>query len=132
MWIIALDFHMSTARHSKQEEITLGSRVRVWRIHFNLTQGELETRAGLAHTALSRIEKEEVSPRLETVEKLASAMRISIEQLQFGTPQQVVMEEFGEDTDAAVNRLIKRIKRLPKNDVLRAVRTIEGILDLMK
>jgi transcriptional regulator with XRE-family HTH domain len=132
MWILAPDFHMSTARHSKQEEITLGSRVRVWRIHFNLTQGELETRAGLAHNAVSRIEKEEVSPRLETVEKLASAMGISIEQLQFGNPQHVESADSDQDSDAAVNRLIKRIKRLPKKDALRAVGAIEGILDLME
>ena len=123
---------MSTARHSKQEEITLGSRVRVWRIHFNLTQGELEARAGLAHNAVSRIEKEEVSPRLETVEKLAGAMGVSIEQLQFGKPQQVVTAESRQDADAAVNQLIKRIKQLPRKDVLRAIGAIDAILDLME
>ncbi len=123
---------MSTARRSKQEEITLGSRVRGWRIHFNLTQGELEARAGLAHNAVSRIEKEEVSPRLETVEKLGSAMGISIEQLQFGNPQRAVTGDSGQDADAALNRLIKRIKRLPKKDVIRAIGAIDGILDLME
>ena len=123
---------MSITRHSKEEEITLGSRVRVWRIHFNLTQGELEVRAGLAHNAVSRIEKEDVSPRLETVEKLASAMGVSIEQLQFGKPQQVVTAESRQDADAAVNQLIKRIKRLPRKDVLRAIGAIDAILDLME
>ena len=123
---------MSTARHSKQEEITLGSRVRIWRIHFNLTQGELEARAGLAHNAVSRIEKEEVSPRLETVEKLAGAMGVSIEQLQFGKPQQVVTAESRQDADESLNRLFKRLKALPKKDVIRSVVAIEGILDLIE
>lgn len=123
---------MSTARHSKKSEITLGTRVRTWRSHLNLTQGELESRAGLAHNAVSRIEKEEVSPKLETVEKLAIAMEISIEQLQFGTPQRVASEDFDPDADAAVDRLIKRIKRLPNKDILRAVGAIEGILELME
>jgi len=123
---------MSTARHSKQEEITLGTRVRFWRIHFNLTQGELEARAGLAHNAVSRIEKEEVSPRLETVEKLAGAMGVSIEQLQFGKPQQVVTAESRQDADESLNRLFKRLKALPKKDVIRSVVAIEGILDLIE
>ncbi|MEI6177444.1 MAG: helix-turn-helix transcriptional regulator [Verrucomicrobiota bacterium] len=123
---------MSTASRSAKIEITLGNRVRTWRVHFNLTQGELEAKAGLAHNAVSRIEKEEVSPRLETVEKLAAAMAISIEQLQFGTPSRALTEEFDDDADAALNRLIKRLKRLPKKDALRAAGTIEAILDLME
>lgn len=132
MWIIAAVFHMSTVRRFKQSEITIGTRVRTWRTHLNLTQGELENRAGLAHNAVSRIEKEEVSPKLETVEKLARAMGIPFEQLQFGTPQRVVSRDLDQDADAAVNRLIKRIKRLPKKDALRAVGAIEGILDLIE
>jgi transcriptional regulator with XRE-family HTH domain len=132
MWIIAPDFHMSTAHRSRKPESTIGTQVRAWRAHLNLTQGELESRAGLAHNAVSRIEKEEVSPKLETVEKLAAAMAISIEQLQFGTPRRDVTGDCDQDVDAAVNRLVKRIRRLPKKDMLRAVGVIEGMLDLME
>lgn len=132
MWIIASQFHMSTAHRVEKSEITLGSQVRVWRIHLNLTQGELESAAGLAHNAVSRIETEDVSPRLETVEKLAAAMEISIEQLQFGNPQRASAGDVGKDPDAEMARLLKRLKRLHKKDAARAVIAIEAILDLME
>jgi len=44
----------------------------------------LEIRSGLAHNAISRIENGDVSPRLETLERIAAALTISIERLQFG------------------------------------------------
>src|ERR1700693_1448293 len=87
MWNTRIEFHMSIAGRHSEENAGVGERIRIWRNHFGLTQIQLEERAGLAHNAVSRIEKQEVSPRLETVENLASAMGLSVEQLQFGRPK---------------------------------------------
>lgn len=55
-------------------------------MHSGLSQSEIERRAGLAHNAISRIETGEVAPRLATLESVADALGISIEQLQFRLP----------------------------------------------
>ena len=64
----------------------IGARMRAWRTTQGLSQSEVERRTGLAHNAISRIETGEVSPKLATLERIADALGISIEQLQFRYP----------------------------------------------
>jgi len=64
----------------------LGEQVVGWRRARGLTQAELESRAGLAHNALSRIETGQVSPRLSSLERIASALDLTTEELQFRKP----------------------------------------------
>ena len=71
----------------------LGEQVRIWRIHRNLTQAGLEVAAGLSHNAVSRIECGNVSPRMDTIERIANALQISIEQLHFQTPEPQIGEQ---------------------------------------
>jgi len=74
--VIAVDF----------EADEIGARTRAWRTNQGLSQSEVERRTGLAHNAISRIETGEVSPKLATLERIADALGISIEQLQFRYP----------------------------------------------
>lgn len=53
-----------------------GDRVRAVRTERDLSQEELARRSGLHRTAISFIERAERSATLETVEKLARALRV--------------------------------------------------------
>jgi transcriptional regulator with XRE-family HTH domain len=75
----------TSTRHS-QNEITIGARVRAWRVASGITQTQLESAAGLGHNAISRIEKGDVSPRLETLEKVAHALELTLDALHLADP----------------------------------------------
>ncbi|MEX2536293.1 MAG: helix-turn-helix transcriptional regulator [Trueperaceae bacterium] len=56
------------------------SMARAWREHLGLTQQEVAKRLGITQGGLSQIEKQR-RPRKATVEKLAVALGVSVEQL---------------------------------------------------
>lgn len=58
------------------------SLIKAWREYFGLTQSALAARAGLQQSALARLERSDSTPRKSTLEKLATAMELSVEQLQ--------------------------------------------------
>ena len=55
--------------------------VKAWRTHLGFTQREIAKRAGISQAALSQMEKSTNELRTATLEKLARAMGISVEQL---------------------------------------------------
>ncbi len=57
------------------------SLVKAWREHFNLTQKELAERANMKQSALARIENNGTTHRKTTLQKIAEALGISVEQL---------------------------------------------------
>ena len=57
------------------------SLIKAWREYLKLTQAELATKAGMKQSALARLESNTVNPRKSTLQKLAEAMGISVEQL---------------------------------------------------
>jgi transcriptional regulator with XRE-family HTH domain len=123
---------MSIAGKNIDPNASVGDRIRVWRNHFGLTQIQLEQRAGLAHNAVSRIEKREVSPRLETVESLASAMGLSVEQLQFGQPPRSrtrVNRSRTNERDQDI--IIQRLASLSPDKAEGALELIHRFLDLI-
>ena len=56
--------------------------VKAWRTHLGLTQKEVAKKAGISQAAFSQMEKSTNELRTITLEKLARAMGISVEQLQ--------------------------------------------------
>lgn len=55
--------------------------VKAWRVYLNLTKKEVVKRAEISRVALSQIEKTENEFRSVTLEKLADAMNLSVDQL---------------------------------------------------
>jgi len=55
--------------------------VRAWREYLGLTQTEVARRMGITQAALSQMESEEKRLRKATLEKLAAAMGIGVDQL---------------------------------------------------
>lgn len=108
-------------------EVNLGNQVRLWRLHARLKQSEIEVRAGLAHNAVSRIETGEVSPRLETLERLAGALGISIEELQFRTPPPSETERCAKSRE---DGLLERMDRLPPEVQERLLEVFHTLIDL--
>ncbi len=67
-------------------DVALAQRLKAWREFRGLTQAEVERRGGLAHNALSRIETGGVSPKLGTLERIAAALELSVEELHLRMP----------------------------------------------
>jgi DNA-binding XRE family transcriptional regulator len=55
--------------------------VKAWRTYLHMTQAEVAKKAGISQAALSQMEKTENRLRSGTLEKLADAMGIAVEQL---------------------------------------------------
>ncbi len=54
---------------------------KAWRVHLGMTQNEVAGRAGMTQAALSQMENSDNELRSGTLEKLAAALGISVEQL---------------------------------------------------
>ena len=132
MWSISIELHMSTSKRHGEPPVSVGEQIRLWRNHFSLTQDQLEERAGLAHNAVSRIENREVSPRLETVESLALAMNLSVEQLQFSRPKLVASRMPRDAGRNGTDSIVQRIASMPPRKAAKAAEAIHRILDLLE
>jgi DNA-binding XRE family transcriptional regulator len=55
--------------------------VKAWRTNLRMTQAEVAKKAGISQAALSQMEKTENRLRTATLEKLANAMGLAVEQL---------------------------------------------------
>lgn len=55
--------------------------LRAWREYLGLTQASVAKRAGITQAALSQLESSDAKPRKSTLEKLAQALDLKIEQL---------------------------------------------------
>jgi transcriptional regulator with XRE-family HTH domain len=61
--------------------MVIGDRLRALREHKNLSQGDIEKRTGLLRCHISRVENNHTVPAIETLEKMARAMKIPLYQL---------------------------------------------------
>jgi ribosome-binding protein aMBF1 (putative translation factor) len=57
------------------------SLVRAWREYLGLTQDELAGRAGMTQPAVAKLEASTARPRRATLQKLAEALGVKVEQL---------------------------------------------------
>ena len=55
--------------------------IKAWRLHKGLTQKSVAQKAGITQAALSQMEKTNNSKRTSTLEKLANALELSVEQM---------------------------------------------------
>ena len=93
----------------------LGDQIRQWRLACRVTQSELEQKAGLSHNAVSRIECGSVSPRIDTIERIARALEVSVEQLQFQPPASKIAESQPRyDVEERAADLMSALKQIPE------------------
>lgn len=57
--------------------------IRAWREHLGLTQSEVAKRIGITQAAFAQIESAEAKPRPATLKRVAEALGITIEQIDF-------------------------------------------------
>ncbi|MFI3272468.1 MAG: helix-turn-helix transcriptional regulator [Pseudomonadota bacterium] len=57
------------------------SPIRAWREHLNLTQAEVAQRMNVSQSAFAQMENVETTQRHSTLKKLAAALGISVEQI---------------------------------------------------
>ena len=81
----------------------------------------------MAHNTLSRIETGVVSPRLETLERLAAAMDVGLEELQFAVPPRVSGNQ--EATGDSVTELVRRMMKLSDQRRYSVLRILQTVLD---
>lgn len=68
----------------QSEKCHVGERIAQWRKLWKMSQRELSRRAGVTNGALSQIEQGKTSPSVQTLEKLALALNMSLQTLLFG------------------------------------------------
>lgn len=108
----------------------IGEQVRLWRQAQGLTQAELEEKAGLSHNTVSRIECDVVSPRLGTLERLAGALNVSVEQLQFQKPDIQIRDEKSEfDRNELFNELTVMLFKVPEP---KRSKLLKAFMDLIR
>lgn len=100
---------MSKQKKPPAQNASFGERLRYWRLRSQLTQAEVERRAGLAHNALSRIENGQVGPQFDTVMRIAEAMGMSFEELQ----QRPIPPSDARHSGEGVEDLVDGLKNLP-------------------
>lgn len=109
----------------------LSEQIRQWRLARKLTQAGLEQKAGLSHNTVSRIECSSVSPRLDTIERIAQALDLSVEQLQFQHPDISIAESlscYGLEDHFA--ELIQSLEKLPEKKRVKLIRTFMDLIRL--
>jgi len=96
----------------KENEI-IGLRIKQFRLNAKLTQGQLAEKADVDTNNLSRIERAQTTPTLETVLKLASALEI--------TPNDILLQSYEapkELLDAEIVKLLKDMSNEKRKKVI--------------
>jgi transcriptional regulator with XRE-family HTH domain len=89
-----------------------------WRKHCKMTQAQLEEKAGLGHNTVSRIENRSIrSPHFMTVQKMATAMGLSTEQLLYGSPPQAEKISSGKNFKALMQADLEALDEEMCNDL---------------
>ena len=57
------------------------SLIAAWRKHLGITQKELAAKTGITQPAIAQIEKPDSKPQKKTLEKIAFAMNLDVEQI---------------------------------------------------
>lgn len=71
----------------------IGGNLRLWREEKKLSQGDIEKRTGLLRCYISRVENGHTVPSVETLEKMACALDMSLYQLLFTGGQESLSSE---------------------------------------
>ena len=130
MCSMVLLLHMSSRTQDNPENALppVAQNIRQWREHLRLKQADVERAAGLSHNALSRIETGSVSPRQETVQRIAQALGLDEGELLFRRPPEAVAETRGR---YEVADLAERLQSLDEERLLSVLQAFNTLLDQM-
>ena len=95
------------------EHEVIGLRIKQFRLDAHLTQGQLAERADIDTNNLSRIERGQTTPTLETVLKIASALNI--------TPNDILLQSYNAPNvllDAEIAHLLKDMSNERRKKVI--------------
>lgn len=105
----------------KSEKIAIGNRIKEYRIKANLKQGNLAELAGIDTNNLSRIERGQAVPKLETILNISSALHI--------TPNDLLLESYDAPLpliDAEISNLLRDMNANDRKKVMEYIRFIRG------
>lgn len=103
----------------------MGERLRRLRREKNLSQMELGQAAGLHYTHVGRLERGSASPTAGVLQRLASALDVSVEYLLEGTEDQAVRAKI---EDRELLRQFQEVERLPVEDKQVVKTLLEALL----
>ena len=91
---------------------TLGTKVKVLREKKGWSKYRLSKESGVATTTITKIERDEIHPELETILKLAKALDVEVDELVAGTDRTTTLEE-------KIKELFKNIQPKRRQKVLK-------------
>ena len=97
-----------------------GGHVRTLRTARNFTQEELAVKSGLSVDSIRRIERGAFSPSLDTIEKVANGLHVSLATL---------FHTFEEGSGLMVREVCDMVERMPPTRSRAASRVIRTLLD---
>ena len=93
---------------------SFGENLKLIRADRNLSQGELAAIIHMHPTHISRYERNQASPTIEVVRKIAEALQVSADQLIYGNAQQMAHDRI-QDNDLL--NMFAKIQLLDDDDV---------------
>ncbi len=102
----------------------IGLRIARLREARSMTQTELSIRSGIPYQTISYIENGKRNPSMPTLRKLASALGVSLHEIQ---PEE--LDQYGEPLPADLRLLNDKIMKLPVRQRQAIIRTFSGMMD---
>ena len=100
----------------------LGSRIRTYRLKKGISQEELAFKSSLSTTYLGQIERAEKSPTVETLDKVANALDVSIYDL-------FLFDEKIEDdnNNATLNKITYNLSSFSQDEQTKLLKIIKNV-----
>lgn len=97
----------------------IGQRIKYYREKLGLTQAKLAERANMDSNNISRIERGEATPSLDTVMKLCNAFSIS--------PNELLMFEYNASKELLIDEVAVLLKTCNEKDLKRIIEFIHFV-----
>ncbi|MGH9397395.1 MAG: helix-turn-helix domain-containing protein [Terriglobia bacterium] len=100
----------------------MGRRLRAIRIQQGLTQTDLEKKAGLLRSHISRVENGWRTPSVETLERLATALEVPLYSLFYPAPPALVLNLEPDAFLSEIGKILLRLNEADRKAVLHVAR----------
>ena len=117
---------MKTGRPTERKRPPFGERLYQLREQSGLTQAQIAEHLGISSRAYAFWEREPVSLKPDQIEKLAAALKVSVEYL-FGNGSRQPQRKGGPEGKA--RRLFEKVSRLPRSQQLHVLAVVEAFVE---